>query len=497
MTLHNQLDPEIAEAVQALPIPDLDEHMVRAIRGIPMPAPALSDAVARQEAEVPGSDAGDLPVPVRVHAPAERTGSLPGVLAIHGGGYVIGDRTMYDGLFDRWCVDPGMVAVSVGYRLAPETPYPGPLEDCYRALVWTAAHADELGIDPSCIGIYGASAGGGLAAGLALLARDRGDVDIAFQFLQYPMLDDRQITDSSRLDDLYVWSRRSNSFGWKAYLGDLYGGDHIPAYAAAARAEDLGGLPPAYVCVGALDGFRDEDIDYARRLLQAGRTDRAPRAPRRPPRIRTDGGLGHHPSVDVQRRRVDPAPAAGTSPVDHGGLGPVALDAPPADPVVSGEVGPVDPRGLRSGATGRGPTACLGAGPGPGWPPLRALRPQPDSGRGGAVAPGVGGPPDTVPPSPPVLTAGIGVPSGWRHRWRRGLPSGVGQVPRTVPAGCGGGFDGDQLPADGEPVDEGRDGQEVDQYDQEDPQDLLLAGQLPLPLRASDDVHQCHDEHDQ
>lgn len=264
------LDPEIAAAVRGLPIPDLDDSVLTDIRGFTMPSVELSDEVTRQEVEVPGVNPGDLPVPVRIHAPVDRTGPLPGVVAIHGGGYIIGDRTMYDGLFDRWCVDPGMVAVSVGYRLAPETPFPGALEDCYRALVWTAEHADDLGINPSCIGIYGASAGGGLAAGLALLARDRGDVDIAFQFLQYPMLDDRQTTPSSQLDDLYVWSRRSNTFGWRAYLGDLYGGNDIPAYAAAARAEDLSDLPPAYICVGALDGFRDEDITYAQRLLHAG-----------------------------------------------------------------------------------------------------------------------------------------------------------------------------------------------------------------------------------
>jgi acetyl esterase/lipase len=270
MAPRDQLDPEIAEAVRAMPIPDLDEHLVRGMRGLSFPGPELSDLVTREEIEVPGVDPGDLPVPARVHAPVDHSVQLPGIVAIHGGGYVIGDRTMYDGLFDRWCVDPGMVAVSVGYRLAPETPYPGPLEDCYRALKWTATNAETLGIDPSCIGLYGASAGGGLAAGLALLARDRGEVNVAFQFLQYPMLDDRQTTPSSQRDDLHVWSRLSNSFGWKAYLGDLYGGDDIPGYAAAARAEDLSGLPPAYVCVGSLDGFRDEDIIYAQRLLQAG-----------------------------------------------------------------------------------------------------------------------------------------------------------------------------------------------------------------------------------
>jgi len=270
MIPRDQLDPEIAEAVWAMPVPDLDENLLRDARELSFPGPESSDLVTRDEMEVPGVDPGDLPVPVRVHAPVFRSVRLPGVVAIHGGGYVIGDRTMNDGVFDRWCLDPGMVGVSVGYRRAPETPYPGPLEDCYRALKWTAANAEALGIDPSCIGLYGASAGGGLAAGLALLARDRGEVDVAFQFLQYPMLDDRQVTPSSQLDGLHVWSRHSNAFGWRAYLGELYGDDHLPGYAAAARAENLEGLPPAYICVGTMDGFRDEDIAYAQRLLQAG-----------------------------------------------------------------------------------------------------------------------------------------------------------------------------------------------------------------------------------
>ncbi len=272
MTLPDQLDPEIAEAIRAMPIPDMDESLLAAIREFPFPVAELSDAVTREEMEVPATDPGDLPVPVRVHAPADRRGPLPGVIAIHGGGYVIGDRTMYDMTFDRWCIDPGMVAVSVGYRLSPETAYPGALEDCYRSLVWAVENAEALGIDPTCIGVYGASAGGGLAAGLALLAKDRGQVDLSFQFLQYPMIDDRQVTPSSQLEDLHVWSRHSNTFGWRAYLGDRYGGEDIPVYAAAARAQDqdLVGLPPTYICVGSLDGFRDEDIAYAQRLLWAG-----------------------------------------------------------------------------------------------------------------------------------------------------------------------------------------------------------------------------------
>jgi len=270
MTSRDQLDPEIAAAVGAMTIPDLDDKFMQDLRKFSFPSSEPSDGVNCRETEVPGAISGDTPVPIRIHSPADRRGPLPCVVAFHGGGYVIGDRTMYDGLFNRWCIDPGMVAVSVGYRLAPESPYPGPLEDCYRALVWTAEHADDLGIDPTCIGLYGASAGGGLAAGLALLARDRGEVDIAFQMLQYPMLDDRQVTHSSQLENLQIWSRRSNTFGWRAYLGDLYGGEDIPAYAAAARADDVAGLPPAYICVGTLDGFRDEDIDYAQRLLRAG-----------------------------------------------------------------------------------------------------------------------------------------------------------------------------------------------------------------------------------
>jgi len=131
-------------------------------------------------------------------------------------------------------------------------------------------NAEEIGIDPHKIGITGVSAGGGLCAALALLARDRGEVPVQFQLLDCPMLDDRQVTPSSRLDDLMIWTRESNTLGWQSSLGDLYGADNVPPTAAAARAEDLSGLPEAYVCVGGADGFRDEDITYAMRLYGAG-----------------------------------------------------------------------------------------------------------------------------------------------------------------------------------------------------------------------------------
>jgi acetyl esterase/lipase len=177
---------------------------------------------------------------------------------------------MDDAKFDHWCPALGIVGVSVEYRLAPEHPYPAPLEDCYRGLKWIYDHAAEIGVDPDRIGIAGVSAGGGLAAALALVARDRGEVPVAFQLLDCPMLDDRQQTVSSQLDGLAVWSKESNTFGWRSYLGDLYGTNEIPYTAAPARCDDLSKLPPAFVSVGTVDGFRDEDIAYATRLNQAG-----------------------------------------------------------------------------------------------------------------------------------------------------------------------------------------------------------------------------------
>src|SRR5207248_3068993 len=135
---------------------------------------------------------------------------------------------------------------------------------------WTAQHADELGIDAKRIAVAGASAGGGLAAGLAILARDRGEVDLAFQLLIYPMIDDRNTSASSRIEGAPAWSREANHLGWRAYLGDLDGKDYVPGYAAPARVESVAGLPPAWIGVGALDVFRDEDIEYALRMLGAG-----------------------------------------------------------------------------------------------------------------------------------------------------------------------------------------------------------------------------------
>jgi acetyl esterase/lipase len=240
---------------------------VRAARAADWERMVLSDDVDRSEVLVPGP-AGAPEVALRIHRPKGVDGDLPCVYWMHGGGMVLGSARQDDQRFDRWCVRHRCVGVAVEYRLAPETSYPGPLEDCYVGLRWVHEHADELGVDPGRVGIGGASAGGGLAAGLALLARDRGELPVAFQLLVYPMIDDRRTTTSSRWE-VPIWNPAANEFGWSAYLGALGGGD-VPAYAAPARAADVSALPPALVVVGALDGFLDEDVTYAQRMLQAG-----------------------------------------------------------------------------------------------------------------------------------------------------------------------------------------------------------------------------------
>jgi acetyl esterase/lipase len=263
--MNQPLDAEVAAAVAAFPQFTLSADLLAAFR-LPAPPAELSNAVERTDRQVPG----DPPVGVRVHRSADATGHLPCFVSMHGGGFVIGSYDMEDLLFERWCALLGIVGVSVDYRLAPETRYPGPLDDCYRVLVWTYEHADELGVDRDAIVLHGISAGGGLAAGLSLLARDRGEVPVALQVLDTAMLDDRRITASSQQDGLAIWNRESNEFGWRSYLGDLFGADDVPVYAAPARATDLAGLPPAFVSVGTCDGFRDEDVEYALRLNQAG-----------------------------------------------------------------------------------------------------------------------------------------------------------------------------------------------------------------------------------
>jgi acetyl esterase/lipase len=262
------LDPEVAAALAAIPfdlgiLSDATLPAIRAGFAAAPPVP-LSDQVERRDHAVPGRPS----VSVRVHRPKGASGALPCVYWMHGGGLILGNNKQDDLRFDRWCPQLGCVGVSVEYRLAPESRYPEPLEDCYAGLRWVRDNAAALGVDARRIGIGGASAGGGLAAGLALLARDRAEIALAFQALIYPMLDDRMVTASSQWIDP-VWPPSANRYGWRSYLGEL-GDAAVPAYAAPARASDLSRLPRTFISVGALDGFSDEDIDYAARLRRAG-----------------------------------------------------------------------------------------------------------------------------------------------------------------------------------------------------------------------------------
>ena len=270
------LDPEAAAALAGFPIDlgTLSDETLPAIRQAmgAMPPVELTDLVTRTDRVVGRREAvppGTPELVVRVHQPVGAARPRPCVYWMHGGGLVLGSYAMDDARFDKWCTKFDCVGVSVEYRLAPECQYPGPLEDCYAGLGWVHDHAQELGVDPARIGIGGASAGAGLAAGLALLARDRAEVPLAFQLLIYPMIDDRQITPSSSWLDP-IWPPTANTYGWSAYLETRRGGADVPIYAAAARATDLAGLPSTLISVGAIDGFSDEDIDYAVRLRQAG-----------------------------------------------------------------------------------------------------------------------------------------------------------------------------------------------------------------------------------
>lgn len=207
-------------------------------------------------------------VPVRVYRPAGPTRRRPGLLWIHGGGLVVGSAAMEDTTCRALADRLDIVIVAVDYRLAPEHPYPTALQDCHSGLCWLAALPE---VDANRIAVGGASAGGGLAAALALLSHERGDFDPVLQVLVYPMLDDRTSvrTDIDRRG-LRLWGRSDTRFGWQSYLGSAAFGDDVPAMAAPARQVDLAGLPPAWIGVGTNDLFYDEAVSYAARLQQAG-----------------------------------------------------------------------------------------------------------------------------------------------------------------------------------------------------------------------------------
>ncbi len=278
--MKNRVDPELRTALENFlgamgGAMDLDKyHALRAgmAHGLSVMRSQLpaNTTVSMQDFEVEGAN-GAPAVPVRVYQPIDRPATLPALLWIHGGGYMLGNLDQDDLFCQHTAIAADCVVVSVDYRLAPETAYPGPLEDCYAALKWLAANAAKFGIDSSRIAIGGQSAGGGLAAGLALLARDRAEVPVVFQLLVYPMIDDRNVAPASHaLQDTLLWNRENNRVGWNAYLGAAAGTKDIPIYAAPSRATDLAGLPPACISIGELDLFLFENIEYAKRLLEAG-----------------------------------------------------------------------------------------------------------------------------------------------------------------------------------------------------------------------------------
>ena len=277
--------PEIAAVLQAsAPPPDSG------------PGPAVGDVATRRNntalmfsamaasMEVPTdvevrhyeltvSDGTVLPLTWYEPTTGDRSASAA-MLYLHGGGMIASleqTTAVYDVAVRQYVSRSRVPALVVDYRVAPEHPHPTPVEDCYAALQWLEAHAAELNVDPMRLAVGGDSAGGGLAAGVALLARDRSGPQLALQLLIYPMLDDRTVAPDPQLPpEFLVWTYDDNVTGWGALLGGAAGGADVSPYAAPARAVDLTGLPPAYVDVGDLDIFRDEDIDYAQRLLAAG-----------------------------------------------------------------------------------------------------------------------------------------------------------------------------------------------------------------------------------
>ncbi|MFJ7290392.1 alpha/beta hydrolase [Streptomyces collinus] len=273
-------DPELAAALELIngmisPGLTLDEIAeVRQGPGIQMLADldlTMGGTFEVEDRLVPGPQ-GEPDISLLICRPAsEPAGPRPVIYHVHGGGMVIGTNRVGVDVPLAWAQALDAVVVSVEYRLAPEHPHPAPVEDVYAGLLWTADHAAEIGADSERIVIAGASAGGGLCAALALLTRDRKGPQPIGQVLMCPMLDDRNDTPSTyQMAGLGVWDRTANETGWTALLGSRRGGPDVPAYAAPARAEDLTGLPPAFLDVGSAETFRDEVVAYASRIWQAG-----------------------------------------------------------------------------------------------------------------------------------------------------------------------------------------------------------------------------------
>jgi acetyl esterase/lipase len=271
MTTRHLVDPELLPTLDAFPPMTLSAETLPMIRAaIPqmMTARPLPDfPVSSNIVNIPsGEDGRDIRcLLIRPLSPHE---NMPAILHFHGGGHVLGVPEMDQPQLMRWAAELKCLVLSVDYRLAPETPFPGPMDDAYAALKWLNEQTSVLGIDANKIAVSGASAGGAMAACLCLMARDRGEYKIAFQHLEAPRLDDRlaALADANPFTGEFVWTRANSAFCREAYLGE----HRINAYGSAARATSLSGLPPAFIAVGALDLFVDECLDYTARLTRAG-----------------------------------------------------------------------------------------------------------------------------------------------------------------------------------------------------------------------------------
>ena len=272
------LEPELAAVAAALPKMDLSDlaaaREAERLLFAHLPKYEARIPLTVQDVIVPGHQS-TADVAARVYAPAERLAPVPALLYLHGGAYVMGGLLMADSTARMLVERAGITVLAVDYRLAPEHPYPAGLEDSYAVLEWAVDEGQEYGIDPDRLGVLGESAGGGLAAALALLARDRGAPRLAAQFLDAPTIDDCLDTPSmTTLSGTPAWQSVNSPHSWRYYLQGTAepGSTNVPIYAAPARAtvEDLSGLPPAYVTAYQIDPTRDEGLDYARRLIQAG-----------------------------------------------------------------------------------------------------------------------------------------------------------------------------------------------------------------------------------
>lgn len=267
-------DPELELAPGRTPALIGVEHLeLLAREPVPVtdPEPFLAGRAVEHREYAIAVGADDHELTLSVFRRRDHTSPGGAIYFTHGGGMITGDRFASIERHLDWVERFDVVIIAIEYRLAPHHPYPTPLEDCYAGLVWAAEHATELAFDPDRLVILGQSAGGGLAAGTALLARDRGGPALAGQMLLCPMLDDRDATVSTQqFSGVGRWDREQNRHGWAAYLGDRYGTDAVDHYAAPARAADLAGLPPTYLDVGSAEVFRDEDVAYASAIWACG-----------------------------------------------------------------------------------------------------------------------------------------------------------------------------------------------------------------------------------